>query len=67
MNKNIKTMKTYTKPECLVVDFYTEQGVMNLTSFDDEKGKGTLHDEGATGEAMTRKHGIGAGLWEDMK
>lgn len=60
-------MKTYTKPECLVVDFYTEQGVMNLTSFDENKGKGTLHDEDASGEAMTRKHGIGGGLWEDMK
>lgn len=67
MNKNIRTMKTYTKPECLVVDFYTEQGVMNLTSFDEEKGKGTLHNEGATGDALTRKHGIGGGLWEDMK
>lgn len=62
-------MKTYTKPECLVVDFYTEQGVMNLTSFDKEKGRGTLHDEGASGEALTRQHnhGIGGGLWEDMK
>lgn len=67
MNKNIRTMKTYVKPECLVVDFYTEQGVMNLTSFDEEKGKGTLHNEGATGDALTRKHGFGGGLWEDMK
>lgn len=65
-------MKTYIIPATTVVLIEANQMLAasdKLYDFNNNEGKGTLVKEGATGdgEALTRQHGVGSGLWSDMK
>ena len=65
-------MKTYIIPATTVVLIESNQMLAaseKLYEFNSNDGKGKLVKEGATGdgEALTRQHGVGSGLWSDMK
>lgn len=64
-------MKTYTKPATQTVSVSIDNMIAaSPLSYDKSTNtlSGTLQNDGATEDALTRKHhGIGGGLWEDMK
>lgn len=64
-------MKTYIIPATTVVALQSNQmlAASNLRNFDKNNNteEGTLINKGASDEAMTRQHGVGSGLWSDMK
>lgn len=64
-------MKTYTKPATQTVSVSIDNMIAaSPLSYDKSSGtlSGTLQNTNASGDALTRQHhGIGGGLWEDMK
>ena len=62
-------MKMYNKPKSTIIVFQMES-LMVGGSFDADNSHGTvgITTTEASGSALTRQnHGIGGGLWEDMK
>lgn len=63
-------MKKYIIPATTVVLIESNQMLAasdKLYEFNSNDGKGKLVNDNATGDAMTRQHGVGSGLWSDMK